>query len=213
MKTNWLIRAVEICAVSCVMVASAAAQEPKQERTVGAFLEFMSARTASDCERNRAAWERQRAAATPGEHVLFEANEEICQCMKESLGRVLQELPAETRSRRISNPNEAMPVALPAMQKCSSLALRSLFGGRLCPAYTQTMTREKLAFDEYCGCVKADIDTYSDARATEVGNALMGYLQTLGQASREGKPHPPRPAVIEPLHQVSLRCAQTAPGH
>ena len=213
MKKDRLISTVLICAVSWCMVASSPAQEPKREPTVGAFLEFMAAKTRTDCAKNRNNWETRRASAPAGEQVLFEANQEICQCMDESLQRVLHELPEEKRSRRISDPSEVMPLALPAIQKCSSLQLRSLFGGQLCPAYTRAMNAQTLAVDEYCGCLKHDIDTYTDERATKVGSAVMEYLDSLGRAQREGKPLPPRPALIEPVHELSLRCAQAAPRH
>jgi len=141
---------------------------------------------------------------------LFQANEEICGCMKQAFPEVLQSLSPEVRSRPISGPSEFMNVAGPALQKCSSLVLRTLFGGKLCPAYTRTMIRENLPLDEYCSCMKKDIDNYSDAKAVETGNVLMDYLDALGKASREGAPLPPRPALIEPLHETSLRCAQAA---
>jgi hypothetical protein len=199
-----------ICAVAGLVAMPTLAQQPPRERTVGAFLEFTAARTEAACSKNREAFEKVRAKASAREQVLFEANEEICGCMKQTFPKILQGLSPDVRSRVLSDPSEAMKVAVPELQKCSSLALRSLFGGKLCPAYTRTMTRENLALDKYCSCMKTDIDSYSDAKATETGNVLLNYLDVLGKATRDGTPLPPRPPLIDPLNETSLRCAQIA---
>jgi hypothetical protein len=210
MENTHSILAALICVAAGIVAPPALAQQPLRERTVGAFLEFMAAKTEADCARNREAFGKIRAKAPPREQVLFEANEEICGCMKQTYPEVLRTLTPEVRSRTISDPSEIMKVAGPALQKCSSLVLRSLFGGKTCPAYTQTMIRENLALDAYCGCMKTHIDTYSDAKAVETGNVVMDYLDALGKASREGAPLPPRPALIEPFHEAGLRCAEAA---
>jgi hypothetical protein len=198
-----------LCIVAGV-AAPALSQQPQRERKIGAFLEFMAAKTEEDCANNRESFERIRAQAPAREQVLFDANEEICACMKQALPKLLRELSADVRGRTFSDVSDVMDVAGPTLQKCSSLAFRTLFGGKLCPAYTRTMTPENLAVDQYCGCMKNHIDTYSDAKAVETGNVVMNYLDALGKASRDGRPVPPRPPLIEPLHEAGLRCGQLA---
>jgi hypothetical protein len=200
-----------ICFVAAVAMP-ALAQQPQRERKVGAFLEFMAAKTEADCTKNRDSFEKIRVTAPAREQVLFEANEEICACMQQTFPKLLRELSPDVRARTFSDVSEVMDIAGPALMKCSSLALRSLFGGKLCPAYTRAMTRGNLALDEYCGCMKKHIDSYSDARAVQTGSVVMDYLDSLGKASREGKPLPPRPPLIEPLHEAGLRCGQLAGG-